>query len=218
MVDLIKILSLKTGLDVTFINGFTWKQLVENFRAGQLDVLHPVSNNQSNRELGNLSRPLARFDFALAQLGDDYTELEQLKGKKLGVLSGWSIIEPLKRAFPEIQFQEFDELHEALLALEKGELDAVIDLEVILSRVKKQRFLKRTQLQTIALPKGFEDFDSFHLVIDKSNPALLALLDLALSDVSREERAFLSKKWLEQESNSGIVPHEFCSRQPKMRI
>ncbi|GAM69130.1 ABC-type amino acid transport [Vibrio sp. JCM 19236] len=69
MVDLIKILSLKTGLDVTFINGFTWKQLVENFRAGQLDVLHPVSNNQSNRELGNLSRPLARFDFALATGG-----------------------------------------------------------------------------------------------------------------------------------------------------
>lgn len=119
------------------------------------------------------------------------------------------------RAFPEIQFQEFDELHEALFALEKQELDAVIDLEVILSRVMKQRFLKKTQLQSIALPKGFEDFDSFHLVIDKSNPALLALLDLALSDVSKEERAFLSKKWLEQESNSGIVPHEFLLKATK---
>lgn len=33
--------------------------------------------------------------------------------------------------------------------------------------------------------------------------------------MSKEERAFLSKKWLEQESNSGIVPHEFLLKATK---
>lgn len=209
MVDLIKILSLKTGLEVTFINGFSWKQLVDGFKDGRLDVLHPVSNNLSNQRLGSLSRPLASFDFALAQLGTDYSELEQLKGKRLGVLSGWSIIEPIKKHYPSIQLQEFDELHQALLALNDKELDAVIDLEVILKRVKQQRFLKQVQLKEITLPQGFEGFDSFHLVVDESNSALLALLELALNEVTEEERSFLARKWLEQESQSGIVPHEF---------
>ncbi|WP_261815773.1 HD domain-containing phosphohydrolase [Vibrio gallicus] len=208
MVDLIKILSLKIGLDITFINGFSWSELMNAFEQRQLDVLHPLANNSVSRQLGALSKPLASFDFALAQLGNQYSALSQMQGKRLGLLGGWSIIDDIRGSFPTIELVEYSDIYQALLSLERGGVDAVLDLEVILHRVQQQHFMHDVDVINMALPKGLASSQSFHLAVSQDNEILLKLFNLALENLTSQERAFLTSKWLDKDSHLGVVPHK----------
>ena len=49
-IDLITLITKKTGLKVDFINGYTWSELIEQFREGTIDVLPAVYKDDERSE------------------------------------------------------------------------------------------------------------------------------------------------------------------------
>ncbi|GEA49348.1 hypothetical protein VIN01S_01520 [Vibrio inusitatus NBRC 102082] len=208
-VDVMRIISLKTGVSFKFINGVSWSELVEEFRQGDIDILSPVADNVFNRQAGELSLPLATFDFGVTVFGDSHSQLNQLSGKKLGILKGWSIIEDIEVNHPDIQIIELDNLYTGLLSLYSGEVDAVIDLQVILESTIKQHFFKGLTTRVVDSKKELNSANTFHMATKNISPEVRVILNLAIESFSDDEVQFLQEKWFSKNSPSGVVPYEF---------
>ncbi|GEA59544.1 HD domain-containing phosphohydrolase [Vibrio comitans] len=208
-VDVMRIISLKTGVNFKFINGISWSELVEEFKQGDIDILSPVADNAVNRDLGELSLPLATFDFAITALDDSPNQLKQLSGKKLGILKGWSVIKNIETNHPAIQIVELDSLYTGLLSLYSGEVDAVIDLQVILDSTVKQHFFKGLTTRVVNSKQELNSTNTFHMAMKNLSPEVIDILNSAVESLSDDEIRFLEKKWFSKGSPSGVVPYEF---------
>ncbi|MEZ9510456.1 HD domain-containing phosphohydrolase [Vibrio breoganii] len=208
-VDKMRIIGLKTGIRLKFINGVSWAELVEEYKQGDVDILYPVANNATNRSFGALSAPLARFDFGLATSGNGYGGLEQLLGKKLGILKGWSIIEEIRVSHPEVQIVELDDLYAGLLSLYSGDLDAVMDLNVILESTIEQHFFDGLTVNVVDAKQDLHSTNTFHMAIENIDSQMGDIINQAIASFTPEEIRFLETKWFSKGSPSGVVPYEF---------
>lgn len=207
-VDIMRIIKLKTGLNLKFINGISWFELVDEYRNGDIDILYPVANNATNRSLGVLSIPVATFDFSLAVSGQGSGDINQLLGKRLGILKGWSIIEEIKASHPEIEIVELNDLYSGLVSLDKGHLDAVMDLNVILESTIEQHFIKGLTVHLVDAEEDLHSTNTFHLAFKNIDPLLGEIINEAIVSFSDDEIQFLKKKWFSKGSPSGAVPYE----------
>ncbi|MEZ9795348.1 transporter substrate-binding domain-containing protein, partial [Vibrio splendidus] len=93
-IDLLKMIGEMTGIRFEFVNGFSWGELVSKFQEGSIDGLQSVQHYKNNGIDGLYTTPIYELPFSIvtrvgAKVVTNYAELE---GKKVAILSGWSII------------------------------------------------------------------------------------------------------------------------------
>ena len=214
-IDLIRLLAEMTGLKIEFINGYTWPELLDMFKNGELDILQPVVPTEANRELGLLSRPILRLPDALVTRDDAaaVTQLEQLNGKVLAIPAGWSTIRTVRSAYPEITILETGSTRESLEAVISGKAFATLDAAAILHYTADQYFMEHLRFhehfdkKAVALP------EDLNLLIDKRHGELLSILDQALAAVPPAQIRALEAKWFGRRDAHGtdndlaVVPY-----------
>jgi HD-GYP domain-containing protein (c-di-GMP phosphodiesterase class II)/ABC-type amino acid transport substrate-binding protein len=214
-VDVIKLIAQMTGLKLQFINGFSWEQLVEKFRDGDIDLLHPVAKTTHNSAWGLFGSAFTRIPFALATPSGrtQIHDLSQLKAATIAIPGGWSIIPVLRKRFPELNIVETENTLEALQLALEGDVDAALDNEIIIRYIARHYFLDDLQIHPKpALGKGPVP-DGFYIVVSKDQPELRAIIDRAIDKIGPTQREHLAKAWLnaetEQQSlSSSAVPSE----------
>ena len=214
-VDVIRMIEKMTGIEMRFLNGPPWVDLVEKFENGELDVLQSVIQTSGNADLGLFGEPFLRIPFAVltAPGQPTITDISQLEGQTVAIPSGWSIIEVVRDRFPDIEIVEVDNTLEAIRKALSGEVTAAIDNEVIIQFVASHYFLKGFQLHSnvdfgqAAIP------DQLHIVVQHTQPMLRGIIDKALAAIGEEQRLHLEDKWFNfekatQQATSNTVPSE----------
>lgn len=56
-IDLMKLLARKTGLNFTYVNGYTWDELTQMFFDGKLDIIHSLSITPERQKKAFFSSP-----------------------------------------------------------------------------------------------------------------------------------------------------------------
>ena len=64
-VDLVRMIAQMTGLQISFTNGFSWQALVEQYKSGEIDLLHSVLLTQDNKSWGLPGSSYMTLPFAL---------------------------------------------------------------------------------------------------------------------------------------------------------
>ncbi len=204
-IDIIKFVSQMTGLKVSFVNGFTWPELVALYQRGDIDLLQSVVATDANQHLGLFGRGYARVPYALTTRENFgvINQLTDLNGKRVAIPAGWSTIPVLRERFPQIEIVETDSTFAALEMVLAGQASAALDNEAIM------RFLERTYFLT---GLRFHDETVFgenrlpstlHIVVPAERPDLRQLIDKAIAAIGKEQLAYLSNKWLEPDNPSG---------------
>ncbi|GAD88995.1 hypothetical protein VHA01S_014_00200 [Vibrio halioticoli NBRC 102217] len=219
-IDVMRIISLKTGIQFKFINGLSWLEMVQAYKDGDIEVLFPVAYNATSRGLGELSTPLAHFDFAVAVSNTRIKTLSELKGKKVGILKGWSIVEEIRREQPSIELVELDDIYTGLIQIEDGQLDGVIDLAVILQSKIDRHFIEGLKVHRIDSASLLQVQNSFHFVAKSIDPKLAEIMNLAVKSLTPSEIHFLENKWFGSGSPNSVVPYKFlidATKDPSLR-
>ncbi|MEM1111363.1 MAG: HD domain-containing phosphohydrolase [Pseudomonadota bacterium] len=213
-VDILRMISDMTGLDITFFNGLTWAELDAKFRRGELDILQPAYLSEERAAVSLYSEPF--IDLRLALLTREgqarISSLQELNGKRLAIPTGWTILEPTRQGFPGIEIVETDTTLGALRAVLAGDADAALESEVIARYLEHYYYLEGLQYHSepdtgaVALPT------TLHLVVAKDQQALLAVLNRAILAIGPELHEYLQNKWLNFErpmdgAAIGSVPH-----------
>ncbi|WP_117234213.1 HD domain-containing phosphohydrolase [Vibrio maerlii] len=200
-IDLLNIIQESSGLNFEYINGRSWSELVSDYREGTIDILHSIQQHGHNQDLGAFSRPIYELPFGLVTLNntDVVSNLRDWDGKTLGMLDGWSIIPKLLELYPDIELKTYPSLHLAFTALEKGEVEGVLETDAILKHKLAQTFHEKFKLQPRLDDINNVFPSSFYLVMNEVDSDIVSIIDLALNNITLEQRQALHQKWLEAE-------------------
>ena len=208
-IDIVELIAQMTGLNVRFINGFSWPELIELYKAGEIDLLQSVIATDTNRQLGLLGSPYAQLPYALVTR-DNFgalNDLSELNGKQLAIPAGWSTIPILRSRYPEIDIVETGSTLDALERVMDGEAAAALDSEVIMRFLQRTYFLSGLQFHDEASFGDSQLPDTLHIVVPPDRPQLRQLLDKAIAALGEEQFQYLSAKWLEPDQTRGTSRH-----------
>ncbi|KJG40936.1 HD domain-containing phosphohydrolase [Photobacterium angustum] len=205
--DLLYMVGQSTGLEFDFLNGTGEKSLRQAYTNGVLDILTVVPDVPSNQDLGLFSQPILKSPFAIAVSDNKhYEKLQDLNGKRLALLSNWPIISLIKEKYPLIDIVTYSHVDEALKAVSKGDVDAFIDAEAVLSYVSEQFMINNLSYHALNI-----EYDlTLSLVLPPEKKALLNIINRAIASLTPQQKKYLHQKWLGSDAevkHTGVVPY-----------
>ncbi|GEA12453.1 hypothetical protein KUL49_28280 [Alteromonas sp. KUL49] len=200
--ELINILGQKLGLKLNFINGFSWLELQTLYQNGDIDILQPIHVTLDNQSWGNYSQPLLDMPLAIATRNGEpqLDSLSDLNGKLVAIGEGWSIESILPAVYPDIEVITYPSIKDALFAVEAGEVYATIDSEIILSYTEKMYFIEGL-MQHTNIDTSRMNFDTTLRLVSQ-NQNVVDLFDFAINNLTKQEIAYLSERWLKTSSDN----------------
>lgn len=212
-IDLLNRVSQLTGIQFNYINGHTWAEFLQLYQQGDIDILQPVFPTKENQQKGTLSAALLTLPFALATPSHQNTirSLADLKGKKLAIPDGWSVLPFIEQSYPDINIVKVKNTQDLLEQVAYGHVDAGLDNHSVLLYIAQQYFIKGVQYQTIDNFSPYQFPQTLHLLVQKDKQDILLLINEALKNVSATYKNHLKDKWLKEKVTQvktlGAVPY-----------
>ena len=215
-IDLMELLSKRSGIAFKYINGYTWDELVEMFFAGQIDILHSLSITPERAVKAYFSPPYYHSKNVLILRRDvtDTNDLEDLEGRIIALPRGWSSIQFFKKYYPNVHIIEVESSRQALEYVDQGKVFATVEQEGIAAY-----FIKKFGFHDLKLSKWIENEElqktsSMHFAILKDQPVLFTILKKALATIQPDDMTRLEEKWFGRQGqligseDVGLTPSE----------
>ena len=199
-IDLLNALARRIGIEVQYVTGPPWDQLMQMYSDGKIDLLHSLYNTPERAEHGLFSDPTLRVrSMFVTRRGDpDITDASQLEGKTVAVGKGWSEDEYIARNYPGIKRVTVNSTAEKLDAVSSGRADATVDIEgAVLYWMRKNGL---TDLKVAGWAKQLDEGKSgnLHFYAHKDAPELISVLNKAMAAMPQDELQALQQKWFGQ--------------------
>ncbi|CAH1584773.1 HD domain-containing phosphohydrolase [Vibrio rotiferianus] len=202
-VDVLNLISQKTGMRLEFVNGFSSRELEQKYRRGEIDILQLVLGTPA--ELGIKSDTLFIGQLAIATKTTNPmpTSLRELGDESVGVVAGFGMKEWLLKRYPSLNIVEQPNLDLAKRALHMGDIQYLVDS--YLTMVEMKRLVKLTNVHVGLLNAPPLEFSLFMKEKDKD---VVELINQAITAISPEQKVALQEKWLKPHQWRGsFVPY-----------
>ncbi|MGR5094169.1 HD domain-containing phosphohydrolase [Vibrio maritimus] len=201
--DLFTLISDATGLQFQFVNGRTWEELVEDYRLGKIDILQSVAEGSdlANEQLEGDT--LYTVDYALATRSDEakISSLDNLGERYIGAIAGWSIMDAIQEAYPDLTIYYYDSYEEAFKDLTSQRISAVLDIAEVL-QTKVDRLKHESISLQVLEPHRLLPY-RFTYLANKDLEPYVALINKSLTHLEKTGVvARLKAKWFETSSES----------------
>lgn len=214
-VDVVRMIAAMTGLKLKFVNGLSWAELVDEFKAGEIDLLQSLILTQDNEDWGIPTFAYVQLPFGLVTLGGQPTlsSLEQLSGQKLAIPTGWSIIPIIQERFPSVEIVESTNTLNAMEMVLDGSVAAALDNETTLRYVQEHYYLSGLEYHIEPYLGDGPIPDTLHIMTTDKLQPLVPILNRAIRSLAEPQRAYLQTTWLdydksEENESSGAVPND----------
>jgi PAS domain S-box-containing protein len=196
-IDMIKAVAEIVGAELEFINGFTWAELMTKFKAGELDILPALFENEQRRKFMLFTDEYASNPLVLVVHADDREtiSMETLKGKKVAVIAGYATTQTLKDKHPEITRVPIKDAATALEAISLGKVDAYIGDLGTISYTTGKNFIPNIR---IAGNPGLlkPEQVGIHMGVRKGREVFRDILQKGLNAMRQEDIRKLRKRWI----------------------
>lgn len=195
-VDLLSLVAEKTGLHLEFINGFSWAELMEKFKLGELDILPAIMDTPERRKFMRFtSSYFTNPTYLIVRNDRDHIEnIEDVKGGKLAIVKGYYYENDVRADFPDeiVLVKGFLEGLEAVL---DGKVDAFVGSRPVALYTIKKHLL--TGLKIIGR-SGIDDPErsKLRMGMHKDQEVLWSIIEKGLASVTDEEKRELAERWI----------------------
>ena len=198
-IDLLKLISKKSGLNIEFTNGSSWSEFIEMFQNKDLEIIHTIYKTTKREEQGNFTHAIYNFKnyFITQKKSPVIQKITDLKDKKTAIIKGRFLSSYLQKKYPDVIQVLFDDVASAYSALTKGEVDAIIDIKESYSYLSNQLYI-----DNIKIDSWFKEFDNnrvrpVYIMLPKESPLLLSIFNKSISELNKTgiELQKLHNKW-----------------------
>ena len=196
-VDLMRMIAGMTGMDIEFVNGYTWPELKELFINKEIEILQPVFTSKKNAALGILSDPILSLSYAaVTRPGEPkIRHLKQLSGRTIAIPSGWTIIPVIEQLFPHIRIMTVSSPKAALQSVRQNNAYAALDAAIILHYTADYYFIEGIQFhENIDVRAGKLPSD-LHFLVQRDAYRLADILNAAIARIGDDGIRLLKDKW-----------------------
>lgn len=191
-VDVLNLISEKTGLQFTFSEAASYADLHTMLRDNEIDLV-TATYFSSERSRYALHTPsyLTLKEFVFSREGSNITRMEDLYGKRLAIPTGYATIDLVKSRMPEIDIVESESILDAIEMVLAGEAEATMDSQSVV-----EYYLQENALS------GFYSFPSnlgqnpLRMLVTGQKPILHSILTKAIASITPDERLAILSNWL----------------------
>jgi len=196
-VDMMGVISAKSGLEVEYITGPTWKEFLEMFKAGEIDVALGAVKTPEREKYMAFSQSFATNPSAiLSRLDSQYKNLGELNGKIVSVPKGFAHEEILRARYPNIQLHLTNDPLESIKAVLYGDADATLGQLAVLNYLIRSNFISGVTISGEVTFEGESDFEYLYITTQLEKKELLSILNKGIASMTLEEKNTLINKWL----------------------
>ncbi|TXR53118.1 HD domain-containing phosphohydrolase [Reinekea thalattae] len=215
-VDIVNLIAAKIGLNIEYINGYSWLEIMELFEQGKIDLVQSVFKADNSASWGLYSQPYSKTELGVVVKKDSAAlkSMAELNGKIVAMTEGRAWTSQVQNSFPEIKVLLVSDNLAALKAVDQGLADAAIDSKQSLSFLQRANFLQ--QLQVLAAPQGLNAIQREQtLLLGHQQQQLQSILNRAISAITPQEYQAIEQRWLGDDNsnqllhsiNASVVPH-----------
>ena len=188
-----KIMAFLNNQSFEYVRGDSWPDLLSMADKGKVDLFMALSRTDEKEKELRFSRPYISIPVMIYANKDasHLVDLKELNNRKVSVVSGYALDEWLARDYPGINLLKAQNIHEALSALQSGDVDAFIDN--ILSVNYHISQYGYTNLKIIG-----ETPYSYDLCFAARNDLaqLVPIIQKVLDSIPESEKSEIRKKWI----------------------
>ncbi len=196
-IDHLRLIGEKVGLQFDFVNGFTWNELMDMLKNGELDILPAIAETPCRLKFMRFTSHYMENPTVLVvgETHSDLHSLDDLKGMRVAVVGGYYYQESLEREYPEVDIVPVSNFLSGLESIIHENAEAFIGSQVVVNHTIRKHFLGGLR---IAGHSGIDDVDKFKLRIGvrKDQQVLLGILEKGMRAISREEKQELANRWI----------------------
>ena len=203
-VDIIKLLAKKIGIEVKFINGYTWSELLEEFDKKNIDLMHVMSKNKERTGKYSFSKKYMPWKLAYFIRKDEknINSIKDFNGLKVAAGKDWSTTKEFKIIYPKAIVIEYKNTLEMIEALSTSKVDVCIDNALAVNYVMSENII--TNIKNGGYIKLENPDNGFHFVSHKDTPELASIFDKAFQTLSMNEKLELQEKWFYKKEKNDI--------------
>ncbi|WP_170064634.1 transporter substrate-binding domain-containing protein [Caldimonas caldifontis] len=179
----------------------TFEQGLSGVRERRIDVMLSTVRTGPRLEFASFVGPYYSAPSVLvSRLDGGWPNVASLSGRTLAIDRAHYLIPVIQREAPAVRLVEVDTVEAAMLAVARGEADAMItNLEVAASLIKR-RFLGQLQVSGTVEGRPSE----LYFAVRSDRPELAEALRRGLDAIPENERAALANTWLRTEFHAGL--------------
>jgi signal transduction histidine kinase/DNA-binding response OmpR family regulator len=192
--DYVSFMRKQLGIEVELVLGGTQQQLINKLQQGEIDVLPGLHMMSPTDEVSHFSRPYAQFPVVIATRLDapHVRNLGYLEGKSVGVVDGCMVQDALGAKHPGLDLQGYPDLESALLALEDGEVFAVVDNSATITYEQGRLGLAAIKIIPFSTPYAMK----LSMGVREGLAPLAVILDRMIASMGQDERNILADRWI----------------------
>jgi ABC-type amino acid transport substrate-binding protein len=186
-------ISERLSLNIKPVWGLSWKEVLNQIKKGDLDVLPAIAHTKEREEFLNFTDPYISFPIVIAtrKNGLFVDSLSDLAALNVGVVAGYVTQDLLSSKHPEINLTPFKNLAEGMAALQDADIDAFVDN---LGSITYQ--IDNLRLKNIKIAAPTEYRFELSIGVRKDWPQLVNILNKGLASISEQDRTAIKNTWM----------------------
>lgn len=224
-VDYLNLVADKIGIKIEYINGYQWLDLLELLKTRKIDIAQSITYTKDREQYLDFTDPYLelRKVFFGNKGNKRINSIQDLEGKRIGVIGAWAKSENIRTRHPSLNFIEYNNSEDAMSALSNGEIDLFSVRFLIGNYIIKQNFYE--EIEMIGRDLFDRDVSNNYVRLASRNdePLLKSILTKGMAAVSEQETSALSRKWRyefysDNKINLNTEELEWLSNNPIIRV
>jgi len=186
-IDLIELIAEKTGLNIEFVNGYSWDEILDLFKNDEIQILPAVfKDDQRISYMDFTSSYYIQPSVLVTNVNDTINSIHDLSNKNIAVIKGFSITSELKKNYPDINTVPVETIQDGLLKVSAREVDGFVESIGVVSYYMKENFIPNLKITTEVQLDKMES-PPLHIAVHKNNLLLRNILQKGLESISVDE-------------------------------
>jgi len=200
--DVLDLISLRTGLHFLYQSYDSWHQLYQSMLDGEVDMLTSITPTEMRRTELLFTNSYWHTPWVIfhPQHFGQQAKLKNFYGKQLAIVKGHYLIDFLRENHPLITLKMVNNRKDALVVLQQGQVDGVIETIASATQLLKQESLVSLTISVV------EDMpiSKSHLGVQLNNVLLTSIIDKGLASISAQEKSSIYEKWFSIDISTGL--------------
>ncbi|MGI9530317.1 SpoIIE family protein phosphatase [Lutimonas sp.] len=195
-IDLIKLIAEKSGINIRFVNGLSWGEILTQFKEDKIQILPAVYKDDDRATYMEFtSSYYIQPSILVTNKYDSINTIHDLSKKEIAVINDFSITAELARNYPDIILVPVETVPEGLMKVSTRELDGFIESIGVVTYYIENSFIPNLKISTDVQLDKMES-PPLHIAVHKNNVILKNILDKGLKSISNEEMNDIRSKWI----------------------
>lgn len=186
------LIEVMTGLEFIINPSKTWTESTLKAKQGLVDVLSETDDSDLKSHL-NFTLPYLSNPIVIAMHNsENYVEgITSIKHKKIALIKDYGYAAKIRRKYTAIKFVTVDDIHDGLISVSTGKVDALLCTLALCSYA-----IAELDLNSVRITGKTEFETKLALGVQKNLPELLSILNKAIKNISKEQNQMIRDNWI----------------------